>query len=100
MSDQPRGETTHTSSRALRPPIPVQLVLVPYDTARRQYWWITSVPVGLDTELVDGAARIVTNYNKLPTGVGSDLLRQHYLEDVQAACVVEAALANLKGISK
>ena len=80
----------------LRFPIPMN---ESYELAKRQYWWGAPELAGFESVSLDQAASLFTDYNVLPSGIGSASIRQRFCEDRSPLQVINNAVHELRRIS-
>ncbi len=77
----------------LQSPVPMPDI---YALATNQYWWGVRDVVEFDCSAIEAAVKLIEDYNRLPTGLGSAAARQHFVETQRAIEQIDAAIAELK----
>lgn len=67
------------------------------EEARRQHWWDRD-DVAFDCKLVGRAADAISNYNRLPAGLGSRELRRQFALEVSLALTIANAVNALRRV--
>ncbi len=71
-----------------------------YEKATAQFWWGMTEVCDLDYPAVENGARLLEQYNALPTGIGSAGGRQRFVEDNDLAQQLDKAISSLKKVVK